>query len=190
MKFHSCDASKKLKLQKQYDLNLFASEEGILHFLFSLFDVLLLKKNLENRSSVIEVLIELLYKTSDSEWTSGVTSECNICYGARARLDGTTPVDLIYHIQQAILSVLDDIAASLLSDPLLEKPFHKDINVDLLIKFMHRVEERTTRNQAFTLITSLTKLVPSHILPQMIDICTMAGESTIKQVYFFIQNCA
>ncbi|CAN6457927.1 unnamed protein product [Victoria cruziana] len=180
MKFHSCDASKRLKLQKQHDLHLFASGEGMIHFLFSLFDFLLLKKTLESRPFLIEVLIELLYNTSSSQWISGFTSECNTCHGARVQLDAS-PVNLICHIQQAILSVLEDIAASLLSNLLLEKTFLKEINVDLLIKFMRRVEDQTVLNQSFTLITSLTKLVPSHVLPHMIDICIMAGESTIKQ---------
>lgn len=185
-----------------------------------------LKKLNCSRPFLIEVLIELLYKTSSSQWISGFTSECNTCHGARVQLDAS-PVNLICHIQQAILSVLEDIAASLLSNLLLEvvlvrliqrygynwtnffdqsigifvwycfvysipfqKTFLKEINVDLLIKFMRRVEDQTVLNQSFTLITSLTKLVPSHVLPHMIDICIMAGESTIKQVHFLIWNYA
>lgn len=56
------------------------------------------------------------------------------------------------------------------------------INVKLLVECAHSAKDGVTRNHVFSLISSITKIVPEKVLEHMLDIFAVIGESAVTQV--------
>lgn len=57
-----------------------------------------------------------------------------------------------------------------------------EINVKLLVDCAHSANDGVTRNHVFSLISSITKIVPEKVLEHMLDIFAVIGESAVTQV--------
>lgn len=167
--------------------------ENTLSLMSSFLDVLLMKKNIENRTSLVGPLFDLLRLIFvNDDWTLKVTDKDK----ASTFLSGVpqTVSDTIAYIQQTLLITLEDICASLLNDiPLKEFDSNLDLqlldlDLQLLVNCARCSSDAVTRNHVFLLITTLAKIVPDRVLDQILDILTAIGESTVVQCDSYSQS--
>ncbi|KAL2550104.1 Uncharacterized protein Fot_11634 [Forsythia ovata] len=135
--------------------NLVPSNNSIL-LLSSLLDVLLLKKNIENRASLLGPLFKLLrmifmnnewlHKTADQD-TAHVTSS-----GAPQTFSDTAA-----YIQQTLLSTIEDISASLVNDIPRKDDIVNNFDLELLVNCARSASDAITRNHVFSLLTTSYK---------------------------------
>lgn len=57
-----------------------------------------------------------------------------------------------------------------------------EIDVKMLVECAHSVKDGVTRNHVFSLISSITKIIPEKVLGHILDIFTLIGESAVTQV--------
>ncbi|KAM7273255.1 hypothetical protein ACFE04_027919 [Oxalis oulophora] len=170
---------KKKKSQKhqQSDLESDVPRYGI-SFLSSLFDILLLKKDITNRDSLLGPLFELLGRVFSEEWAHSIVSQDVMWIEASSGVSQTTSSTLCY-IQQTLLIILEDVTASLVNvqDDVIGK-----INIRMLIDCAHSTKDGVTRNHVFSLLSTIAKITPEMVLEHIVDILTVLGESTVTQV--------
>ncbi|KAF8044357.1 hypothetical protein BT93_A2372 [Corymbia citriodora subsp. variegata] len=148
-----------------------------LYLLISLLDILLMKKDITNRESLISPLFKLLGRIFSDEWVHCIDERS--IQAASGISEGTTSTAC--YIQQNLLLVLEDILASF--GPLQSKAQLLDsIDVELLIKCAHSAKDGVTHIHVLKLLSTIAKLVPDKILDHTQDILTVAGESAITQV--------
>ncbi|XP_073126244.1 uncharacterized protein At3g06530 isoform X2 [Henckelia pumila] len=133
--------------------------ENTSSFMSSFLDVLLMKKNIENRTSLVGPLFELLRLIFvNDDWTL-----------------------------KTLLITLEDICASLLNH-IPPKEFDSNFDLQLLVNCARSSSDAVTRNHVFLLITTLAKIVPDRVLDQILDILTAIGESTVIQCDSYSQS--
>ncbi|KAM5557014.1 uncharacterized protein ABKV19_024415 [Rosa sericea] len=167
----SVHGTKKMKRQKSTSSSdVIRDGENALSLLGSLLGILLFKKDIEKRDSLLGPLFKLLYKTFSNEWVQDHFSISD------ARLS------TVNYIQQTLLIILEDISSSLISSIPLEDNMVNEINVKHLVECAHSAKDGVTRNHVFSLISSITKIVPEKVLEHMLDIFAVIGESAVTQI--------
>ncbi|KAG9452219.1 hypothetical protein H6P81_005123 [Aristolochia fimbriata] len=151
-------------------LSLFSKELAKLPLLSSFLDVLLLKKDMESRPSLVEPLFRLLAKVFDDEWFSGVLDQ-----------NEQRSLDTVGYIQQTVLLILEEIVASLSSQLPVKAKMLDKFNVDLLVACARSAKDVTTRNHVFLLLSSVSKIIPDQVLDHILDIFTVVGEAAVTQ---------
>ncbi|KAL7147600.1 hypothetical protein ABFS83_06G118300 [Erythranthe nasuta] len=148
--------------------------ENPLLFLSAFLDVLLMKKDIVNRTSLIAPLFKLLRLTFENEeW---------MLKAHKASSGSSQSVsDFTAHIQQTLLLTLEDICVSIGNDIA-----HKDVghkyDLQLLVEHACSSDDVVTSNYAFSLITALVKIVPDEVCARTSDILTTMGKSTVTQL--------
>ncbi|KAL8051037.1 hypothetical protein ABFS82_06G118900 [Erythranthe guttata] len=148
--------------------------ENPLLFLSAFLDVLLMKKDIVNRTSLIGPLYKLLRLTFENEeW---------MLKAHKASSGSSQSVsDFTAHIQQTLLLTLEDICVSIGNDIA-----HKDVghkyDLQLLVEHACSSDDVVTSNYAFSLITALVKIVPDEVCARTSDILTTMGKSTVTQL--------
>ncbi|KAI3994953.1 hypothetical protein MKX01_038236 [Papaver californicum] len=155
----------------QHDL--FYKEGSIVTFLSSLLDALLMKKTIENRVSLIGPLFEVLEKVFSDDWLAGKAQN----FSGVTQTTGST----VSYVQQAVLSVLEDITTSLLSASPLEDKVSNNLDMKLLVDCARAAKDALARNHAFSLLTSIAKVAPQKVLDHIFGIFTVIGESAVSQ---------
>ncbi|KAL6953442.1 hypothetical protein U1Q18_049731, partial [Sarracenia purpurea var. burkii] len=151
------------------------SGKNALPFLSSLLDILLLKKDLENRTSLIGPLFKLLRKIFMDDWVHDVDMQTS--------LDTSQTVSsIICYIQQTLLLILEDIRASLLTNVPLKEDILNTFDLKLLVECARSAKDEITRNQVFSLLSTVAKVTPDKVLDHIIDIFTVIGESAVTQL--------
>ncbi|MBA0790029.1 hypothetical protein Gohar_014701, partial [Gossypium harknessii] len=179
----SADGKKKKKSAANpkpgYDL-VFKGEQT-LYFLSSLLDVLLLKKDISNRQFLVGPLFKLIRKAFSDEWVHRVLAQD----GSWIQTSGVpqSKSTVIVYVQKTLLLILDDIFASFMdgSSPLKDGMMDK-IDVKLLVDCARLTTDGVTRNHVFTLLSTISKLVPNRILEHILDILMVIGESAVSQI--------
>ncbi|XWS60132.1 hypothetical protein CRYUN_Cryun07bG0008200 [Craigia yunnanensis] len=168
-------------LKPGYHYDVVSKGEHALCFLSSLLDVLLLKKDIANRQSLVVPLFKLLGKVFSDEWGCGALTQ-----DERWRQTSSVPQSMstaVCYVQQTLLLILEDIFASFMNanTPLKDGMINK-IDIKMLVDCARLTKDGVTRNHVFTLLSSVAKLVPNRILEHILDILTVIGESAVSQV--------
>nr|XP_011470044.1 PREDICTED: uncharacterized protein At3g06530 isoform X2 [Fragaria vesca subsp. vesca] len=167
----SVQRTKKMKSQKSTPSNdVICERENALSLLGSLLGIILFKKDIEKRNSLLGPLFKLLFKTFSKEW---VEDQFNTSEATSSTVN---------YIQQTLLIILEDISSSLISSIPVEDNIVNEINVKLLVECAHSAKDGVTRNHVFSLISSITKIVPEKVLEHMLDIFAVIGESAVTQI--------
>lgn len=165
---HECPSSGGLLAEGQH-----------LSFAGALLDFLVWKKDINNRLAIIEPLFRLLGKTiEDGPLRPGVHRQQETGLLDNAHQSRSNAIS---YLQQVILTVLENISNSLLTEFDLKDIICKNFNVDLVVQCVNIAKDSTTRNHALSLMTALGRLLPDQVLDHVIDIFTIMGESTIIQ---------
>ncbi|KAL0341136.1 UNVERIFIED_CONTAM: hypothetical protein Sradi_4630400 [Sesamum radiatum] len=155
------------------------NRESTLSMLTAFLDVLLMKKNIDNRTSLVGPLFKLLHLIfTNNEWMLKAADQDKVSI-VSSGTPHTVP-DAAAYVQQSLLLTLEDISASIGNDiP------HKDIvhnfDLQLLVSCARTSGNAVTRNHVFSLITTLVKIIPDKVLDQILDILCAIGESTVTQ---------
>ncbi|XVF08520.1 hypothetical protein REPUB_Repub07fG0010000 [Reevesia pubescens] len=161
--------------------------EQALYFLSSLLDVLLLKKDIANRQSLVGPLFMLLGRVFSDEWGCGAVTQEE----RRMQTSGVPQLmsTAIFYVQQTILLILEDIFASFMNknSPLKDGVINK-IDIKMLVDCARLTKDGVTRNHVFALLTLVAKLVPNRILEHILDILAVIGESAVSQIDSHSQN--
>ncbi|CAL5366770.1 unnamed protein product [Camellia sinensis] len=154
--------------------------KNALSFMSSLLDILLLKKDLENRTSLVGPLFNLLRKMFMDDWVHDDADLDGKCMEASLDISQTIS-SITCYIQQTLLLILEDISASLLMTVPLEDDIINNFDLKLLVECARSVKDGTTRNQVFSLLSTIAKVTPNKVLDHIMDIFTIIGESTVTQ---------
>ncbi|KAJ1389579.1 U3 small nucleolar RNA-associated protein 10 [Sesbania bispinosa] len=151
------------------------------YILSSLLDVLLLKKDITNRHLLLDPLFKLLSKVFSEEWVNGTLS-----LERRSSQPSPSPSEanstVLYHIQQNLLIILEDIIMSVKSmDPLNEKMTNA-IDINLLIDCARTTNIVVSRNHVFSLLSAVTRVFPEKVFGHILDILPVIGESAVTQI--------
>ncbi|GAV79488.1 LOW QUALITY PROTEIN: BP28CT domain-containing protein/U3snoRNP10 domain-containing protein [Cephalotus follicularis] len=168
-----------LKSDLQHDV--LCKGETALSFLSSLLDILLLKKDIANRDSLIGPLFKLLGAIFSDEWVHGTFGKDELWIQASSGISQTASSTLCY-IQQTLLLILEDICASLKNDLPIKDDIMNNINIRMLIECAHSTRDGVTRNHVFSLLSTIAKVIPDKTLEHIGDILTIIGESTVTQI--------
>ncbi|XP_010318176.2 uncharacterized protein At3g06530 isoform X2 [Solanum lycopersicum] len=150
---------------------------NVVAFVGSLLDVLLLKKDMENRGSLICPLFKLLQNAFiDNEWIHAAANQSDLHYHSSS---GNSQIiaDAAVHIQQELLLILEDITASVTS----EDKNSVNFDVELLIKCARSASNMVTRNQIFSLLSAISRAKPDEVLDHILEILVVIGESAVTQ---------
>ncbi|PIN11747.1 hypothetical protein CDL12_15648 [Handroanthus impetiginosus] len=180
----SAHGKKKKKSVKSQDLHQCSDATwkrgNILSLLSSFLDVLLMKKDIDNRTSLVGPLFKLLHLilANDGWMLKGAADQDK----AHLASSGSPPTvsDATGYIQQTLLLALEDICASFGNDGPQKDNIH-NIDLQQLVSCARSSSDPVTRNHAFALITTLVNVIPDQVLGQMLDILTAIGESTVTQ---------
>ncbi|XP_059305011.1 uncharacterized protein At3g06530 isoform X3 [Lycium ferocissimum] len=150
---------------------------NVVAFVGSLLDVLLLKKDMENRASLICPLFKLLHNAFiDNEWIHVAANQDDLHYHASSE-NSQRISDAAVHIQQVLLLILEDITASVTS----EDENSMNFDVELLIKCARSASNMVTRNQIFSLLSAISRAKPDKVLDHILEILVVIGESAVTQ---------
>ncbi|KAG8390231.1 hypothetical protein BUALT_Bualt01G0062300 [Buddleja alternifolia] len=153
------------------------NRENTLSFISAFLDVLLMKKSIVNRTSLVGPLFKLLHLIfMNDKWMLKAEDQ------DEARVCGSpeTVSDFTAYIQQTLLLTLEDISASI-GNNIPEKDIAHNFDLQLLVSCARSSSDAITRNHVFSLITTLAKIIPDKVLDKIVDILTAIGESTITQ---------
>ncbi|CAN8269591.1 unnamed protein product [Cochlearia groenlandica] len=146
--------------------------EKAISFISSLLDMLLLKKDLAHRESLVGPLFRLLGRSLSNELVKIASS---------AEETSVQPLQDVSSIQQTVLLILKDIFDSLDINPL-KADISNEIDIKMLVEFAHLSNDGVMRNYIFSLFTSIVKIVPDRVLDHIVSILTLVGESTVTQI--------
>ncbi|XP_010441584.1 PREDICTED: uncharacterized protein At3g06530-like isoform X2 [Camelina sativa] len=158
----------------------FLSGEKAISFITALLDILLLKKDIAHRETLVGPLFKLLERSMSKEWVKIAPSVEETSVQPPQDVRETTPTS-ICSIQQTVLLILKDIFDSLNMNTL-KAEIANEINVKMLIELAHSSNDGVTRNYIFSLFTAIVKFVPDRVLDHIISILTLVGESTVTQI--------
>ncbi|GFY84406.1 ARM repeat superfamily protein [Actinidia rufa] len=174
------DSARGKKKKKQMNQSSETTGKSTLSFLSSLLDILLLKKDLENRTSLIEPLFKLLRKMFMEDWVHDDVCHNEKYMQASSGISQTTSSIKCY-IQQTSLLILEDICAALLTSLPLKDDTIIYFDIRLLVECARSAKDGTTRNQVFSLLSTIAKVAPDKVLDHIMDIFTVIGESAVTQ---------
>eukprot|EP00257_Ricinus_communis_P020965 XP_015580336.1 uncharacterized protein At3g06530 [Ricinus communis] len=166
------------------DIDVVCKGETAVHMLSSLLDILMLKKDMANRESLIGPLFELLGKISQNEWVVAQDEKGIQASSGTSESISTT----MFYIQQEILSILEDIIASSINAVLLKDEITNKIDIKMLVECAHSAKDGVTRNHVFSLLSSIAKVIPDKIMEHILDILMVIGESTVIQIDSYSQH--
>ncbi|XP_027939226.1 uncharacterized protein At3g06530 [Vigna unguiculata] len=149
------------------------------YILSSLLDVLLLKKDITNRHLLLGPLFKLLSKVFSEEWVN--ESFIPVQRLSQKSSPSEANNSTIYHIQQTLLIILEDIIISLKSIASQNEKIKSEINIKLLIKCAQN-SDVITRNHIFSVLSAITRVYPEEILEYMLDILVVIGEAAVTQI--------
>ncbi|XP_022637564.1 uncharacterized protein At3g06530 isoform X2 [Vigna radiata var. radiata] len=147
--------------------------------LSSLLDVLLLKKDITNRHLLLGSLFKLLSKVFSEECVN--KSFIPVQRLSQKSSPSEANNSTIYHIQQTLLIILEDIIISLKSIASLNENIKSEINIKLLIECAQN-SEVITRNHIFSVLSAITRVYPEEIFEYMHDILVVIGEAAVTQI--------
>ncbi|KAG4402850.1 hypothetical protein GLYMA_02G290200v4 [Glycine max] len=163
-----------------YPPNDISRRDNPVYILSSLLDVLLLKKDITNRHLLLGPLFKLLSKVFSGEWVNGAYSP------VRRLSQPSSPSEAnnytIYHIQQTLLIILEDIIISLKSMAPLNEKIISEINIKLLIECARKSPVAVTRNHVFSVLSAVTRVFPGEVLEHMLDILEVIGQAAVTQI--------
>ncbi|XP_052184980.1 uncharacterized protein At3g06530 [Diospyros lotus] len=151
-----------------------------LYFVSSLLDILLLKKDIENRTSLIGPLFKLLCKMFTDDWENDDLDHGEKCVQASSDTAQTIS-SIASYVRQMLLLILEDIISSLLTNVPLKDDISNKFDLKLLVKYARAVKDESTRNHVFSLLSTIAKVAPDNVVEHMMDILTVAGESAVEQ---------
>ncbi|XP_047327149.1 uncharacterized protein At3g06530 [Impatiens glandulifera] len=156
---------KRSKLMSHVNSSFIGGENGekIISFLGSLLDIVMLKKEIEGRFSLLVPLFKVLQKISMDDFVPNETLSSHISY-----------------IQQTLLLIIEDITASHLPHTLVQGEISSD-NLNLLTKCARVTNDASVRNGIFSLFSTLSKVTPALVLDQIPDVVVLIGESTLTK---------
>ncbi|ONK73498.1 uncharacterized protein A4U43_C04F32240 [Asparagus officinalis] len=163
------------------DENLLDREETTLYLIGSLLDILLLKKHIEKRDSLVQPLFRVLEKLFSKKWLLGLVSQVDKGSGSLSDVSESISGG-IYYAQQTVLSILKDITDTYLVEHPHKDEFSNAFKIDLLVECARSTENVSTRNHVFLLLSSIAKASPGWLSKYMFEIFTIIGESTVKQI--------
>nr|XP_043631361.1 uncharacterized protein At3g06530 isoform X2 [Erigeron canadensis] len=147
-----------------------------LSFLSSLLDILLLKIDIQNRAALVEPLFKhLKIIFMDKEWISEAVKQDEKHAEGYLDVSQTTSIT-ICHVQQNLLSVLEDITLDILEARIIES-----FDIKLLVCCARSTDDAATRNHVFSLLSAVAKVVPDIILDHILDILAVMCESAVTQ---------
>ncbi|KAK1577185.1 hypothetical protein Q3G72_019640 [Acer saccharum] len=180
----ACGKKKKKSIEHQKSnmhVDVYSKGENALTFLSSLLDILLIKKDIADRESLLGPLFKLLGKVFSNDWLQGGgLAKDEKWIQASSGISQTISSALIF-IQQTLLIVLEDIIASLVYAIPLKDVIVKIINIKMLVECARTAKDGVTRNHVFSLLSSIVKVVPDKLLEHILDILSVIGESTVTQ---------
>ncbi|XP_047967896.1 uncharacterized protein At3g06530 [Salvia hispanica] len=145
--------------------------------LSALLEVILIKKNIVKRTSLVGPLFKILHLIFVNDgWISEVTEHNKGLIAAPSGVASETKA----FIQQTLLLTLEDICASM-GNEIQQKDITRIFDLQLLVSCARSSSDAVTRNHAFSLITTLVKIIPDKVLDQILDILAAVGDSTITQ---------
>lgn len=154
---------------------------SVVSFLSSLLDIMRLKKDIENRASILGPLFKLLGTLfMDDYWIMVTKNEENYTQ-ASPEVSPTSSSPLCY-VQQSLLLILEDISASLITSSPQKDEVMYNFDVELLVKCARSSKDAVTRNHVFMLLSTIAKVVPDRVLDHILDILTVVGESAVTQL--------
>ncbi|XP_056866577.1 uncharacterized protein At3g06530 isoform X3 [Raphanus sativus] len=155
--------------------------EKALFFIASVLDMLLLKKDLAHRESLVGPLFKLLGRSMSNEWVNIASSAEETSVQPLQDVREITHAS-ISSIQQTVLLLLKDIFDSPNMNSLKQADTTIEINVKMLVEFAQSSNDGVIRNYVFSLFTSIVNIVPDRVLDHIISILTLVGESTVTQI--------
>uniref|UniRef100_A0A1D1XF93 Uncharacterized protein At3g06530 n=1 Tax=Anthurium amnicola TaxID=1678845 RepID=A0A1D1XF93_9ARAE len=184
---HRNASSNKMKRKKQFwfqatVLGHDVSNKGgkTLFFLSSLLDILLLKKDIGERESLVDPLFNLLGDLSAIDWVQGLIGEDENQRDALSVIPETIS-EAISHVQQTTLHILQEITASILSHlPVADEVFSK-FNIKLLVECARATQNVVTLNHVFWLLSSVAKVSSHWVSEYIFELFTIIGDSASKQ---------
>ncbi|KAH7557345.1 hypothetical protein JRO89_XS11G0129200 [Xanthoceras sorbifolium] len=180
----ACGKRKKKSVEHQKSnlhVDAYSKGENALTSVISLLDILLLKKDIADRESLLGPLFKLLGKVFSSDWLDGgVLAKDEKWIQASSGISLTVSSTLIF-LQQTLLIVLEDIIVSLANAIPLKDDAIKIIDIEMLVDCARSAKDGVTRNHVFSLLSSFVKVVPDKILEHILDILAVIGESTVTQ---------
>ncbi|KAE9465054.1 hypothetical protein C3L33_03055, partial [Rhododendron williamsianum] len=171
---------KKKKHMSHLNQNSGRTGKNELSFLSSLLDFLLLKKDLKNRTSLIGPLFKLLHKMFMDEPVHNDVDQDVQNMQASSGVSQTVSSMICYN-QQTLLLILEDISASLSTIVPSKDDTMNNFDLKLLINCARSTKDEITRNQVFSLLSTVAKVAPDKVLAHIVDICTLIGESAVTQ---------
>ncbi|KAB1204141.1 hypothetical protein CJ030_MR8G004038 [Morella rubra] len=176
----SACGKKKKKINVQSSYNVISKGEDALSFLSSLVDILLLKKDIADRDSLIGPLFELLGKVFSDEWIHSSFTQDEKWTQVSPSISQTMSSTVCY-IQQTLLNILEDVCTSLVSAVPLKADIVQEMDIKLLVGCARSAKDGVTRNHVFSVISSVAKVVPERVLEHILDIIGIIGESAVSQ---------
>lgn len=147
----------------------------------SLLDILLLKKHIEKRDSLVQPLLQVLGKIHTKEWVLGLVKLGDPYTEASSDIPQSITYGL-YHAKQTILLVLKEITDTLSLQHPLKVGIYSESNINLLVECAHSTEDVAIRNHVFLLLTSIASVSPAWLSEHIVDIFSAIGESAVKQI--------
>ncbi|CAK9135113.1 unnamed protein product [Ilex paraguariensis] len=155
--------------------------KNALSFLSSLLDVLLLKKDIEKRTSLIGPLFNLLRIVfMDNEWMHEAVDQDDAYIQAPSGTPQSISSTVVY-FQQRLLLILEDISASLVAEIPQKDDIVHNVDLELLVTCARSARDAITRNHVFSLVSTVAKVLPDKVLDHILEIVTVIGDSAVTQ---------
>ncbi|KAJ0970619.1 hypothetical protein J5N97_018578 [Dioscorea zingiberensis] len=161
--------------------DLFDKVESSLSLLGSLLDILLLKKEIIERSSLLQPLFMVLEKLFSNDWLQSLIGQSEEGNAGITELSESN-LGALCHAQQTTLIILKDIFEFLSMNPHMKDDKFLKNNLELLINcapFCKRCHH--FRNHVFMLLSSVARVSSGWLLEHIVDIFSLIGESSVKQ---------
>ncbi|KAF2935198.1 hypothetical protein DAI22_04g215400 [Oryza sativa Japonica Group] len=174
--------SKRIKRKEDLNHDIFKNFDDLFgvkptaSVLVSLLDVLFLKKDVIQRTCLLQPLFQLLSKLLSDQWILGIVCQYN--KGHDASPENPDLSNFMIEAQQLVLLILKDITDTLQSGHQDELFNCRDIN--LLINCIQSAKDLGTRNHGFSLIASLAKAFPQVVSESIEDLFVAIGDA-VKQ---------
>ncbi|XP_059627802.1 uncharacterized protein At3g06530 [Cornus florida] len=153
--------------------------ENALTFLSSLLDILLLKKDVEDRTSLIGPLFKLVRKIFIDTGSHKATDQDEKYIAASSGLSQS--ISSTCYIQQTLLLILEDICASFLTVTPVKDETVNNIDLKLLVECARATKDGITRNHVFSLLSTTAKVIPDKVWDHILDILSVIGASAVAQ---------
>ncbi|AET00469.2 uncharacterized protein At3g06530 isoform X2 [Medicago truncatula] len=167
----------KLTTHHEEELDDICRIDNLVDSLSSLLDVLLLKKDIANRHSLLDPLFKLLGMVFSEEWVNYTLS-----LEEGSSQPPSSLFETVNHIQQTLLIILEDIIMSHDSMAVLNEKMTNEINIKLLIDCARTTDVVVTRNHIFSLLSAVIRVLPEKVFGHLIDILPVIGKSAVTQI--------